>query len=172
MPPRKGFFIRAAAALIDAIILFAALFAIYYVLPRLSDVDITSETVFDFIFAITLLVYSTLDMVAAGTPGKRLLGLTIANANGTRAPFSVLSLRWSTKYFWTICLLLHVLSDQSLFRLVSGLSGVAVMIGCLFASNDDHQAWHDRWCRTAVFRRGDVSSTPALPATPASPPPL
>jgi uncharacterized RDD family membrane protein YckC len=133
-----------------------------------------TERLANAVFAVLVLAYASLEIVTAGTPGKLLLGLTIANANGTPAPRAVLSLRWSTKYFPLICGLLFVLTSQPLFQIVSGLSEGFVFLGCLFASCDHHQAWHDQWSRTAVYRRRDLARAPAaFPVVPAgSPPPV
>lgn len=36
---------------------------------------------------------------------------------------------------------------------MSGVTTLFVVIGCLHASNDSKQAWHDQWSGTAVYRR-------------------
>src|SRR5688572_4228720 len=43
------------------------------------------------------LLYGSFEVITAASPGKMILGLRIANADGSKAPRSVLMLRWSTK---------------------------------------------------------------------------
>lgn len=168
-PPRQGFFIRLAAALIDSVIFLVAALSLAFGFATIAGADLLTERVTDALFAAATLGYTSFDIFTAATPGKLLLGLTIAYPDATPAPTPVLSLRWSTKYFPLICTLLFALSNQPLFRLVGGLSNFIVLIGCLFASCDHHQAWHDQWAKTAVFRRRDLAQTYAFPITPNPP---
>ena len=39
------------------------------------------------------------------------------------------------------------------FRVLSGFYSLIVVVGCLYASNDDKRAWHDLWAGTSVFRK-------------------
>lgn len=158
MPPRKGFFIRLAATLIDAILLALLLFPVGWL--QLTDPGLLPTCAADVLTVLIGLAYTSLEIFAAGTPGKLLLGLAIANPDASPAARAVLSLRWSTKYFCLLCAFLFVLTDFVLFRLVGGLSQTLVAIGFLFASCDHHQSWHDQWSRTAVFRRRDLQRPP------------
>jgi hypothetical protein len=40
---------------------------------------------------------------------------------------------------------------------LAGLASLFVLIGCLFASNDDKLTWHDQWAKTAVEKRVQVT---------------
>jgi uncharacterized RDD family membrane protein YckC len=165
MHPRKGFFIRLTASLIDAVILLVALGSLGFGLDAFLGPGVITERIADALFTAAALAYTSFDIFTAGTPGKLLLGLTIASPDATPASAGTLSLRWSTKYFPLICALLFVLTTQPLFRLIAGLSNVTIFVGCLFASCDHHLAWHDQWARTAVYRRRDLAGVHAFPAT-------
>src|SRR5690348_13756323 len=99
MHPRKGFFIRLTASLIDAVILLVALGSLGFGLDAFLGPGVITERIADALFTAAALAYTSFDIFTAGTPGKLLLGLTIANPNATPASTGTLSLRWSTKYF-------------------------------------------------------------------------
>ena len=77
-----------------------------------------------------------------------------------------LILRWSAKQFWLFAMLLFILTSVPLFYVLSGFMSLIVIIGCLFASNDDKLAWHDQWARTGVYRslRGKTAAAPITSA--------
>ena len=63
--------------------------------------------------------------------------------------------------------LLYLRTDYVPLSFLSSFTALLVLIGCLFASTDNRQAWHDRWAKTAVFRRPrrvlQESAFPVLP---------
>src|SRR5205814_496662 len=105
------------------------------------------ELCFLFVFA----AYTFTEVFFAATPGKMILRLRIGSSDGTPADGWRLLLRWSTKQFALLFQMLFNLTGIPLFYLLGGFGGLVVLIGCLYASNDDKQAWHDQWAGTAVF---------------------
>lgn len=99
-PTRAGFLSRAAAALIDLGIIFCALHAL-----AAADVVANESMRLSNFGAITfagggvvLVAYGLLDVLAAGTLGKKVLGLRIARPDGRPAGPAALLGRWAAKY--------------------------------------------------------------------------
>lgn len=141
-------------------------------------------------------MYTLCDVFFAATPGRALLRLRIANETGRRATRRQLVVRWAVKYApltlmaaWIGYFAVHVavtngrglngvVYAQSFIMMAIGLITLVVGIGGLLAfGKPRRQALHDRLARTAVFRRGDVTTASfepvmaaALVASPGAPP--
>jgi uncharacterized RDD family membrane protein YckC len=156
--PRAGFWIRLSAALIDGV---AALVVMIAVSASLYSAGISIERSNAAAFA-ALLPYTMLEILTRGTPGKLLLGLRIARADGSPADFWRLCLRWSTKQGPMIFQILYLLTRFPAFYLIGGFYGLVVFVGCFYASNDDKLAWHDQWAGTAVMHKRALQSAPRI----------
>lgn len=159
---RVGFWFRVLATVIDAALflpLWLLLLVLLFEWPHAAAVG----------SAVAWLLYSSLEVAAAGTPGKLVLGLRIAYPDGSTADRWTLFLRWSTKQLPVMAILLYLLTDFVPLRLLAGFAELFVGIGCLFASTDLKQAWHDQWSKTAVCRK-PRKVLPLPPAFPVLPP--
>jgi uncharacterized RDD family membrane protein YckC len=158
---RVGFWYRVLAAVIDGA-LFLPIGLALLILLRDSPYAAAVAS------SVAWLAYSSLEVAAAGTPGKLVLGLRIAYPDGSTADRWTLFLRWSTKQLPAILGLLYLLTTFVPVRLLANFAELLVLIGCLFASTDSKQAWHDRWAKTAVCRkpRKVVPLPPAFPVLP------
>jgi uncharacterized RDD family membrane protein YckC len=162
---RVGFWFRVLALLIDlAIFLPLVLVPLFFFH---ASKQFTSLALLG-----AWLLYSAFEVFTVGTPGKQLLGLEIANADGSEADGWKLSLRWSTKQSPVILGLLYLITGSTLLYFLGGLMQWLVAIGCLFAGTDSRQAWHDRWAQTAVFWRSRAPVPQGFPVLPGTPPPL
>ena len=107
-------------------------------------------------FVVISLVYFLVEGFTGYTLGKFLLGIRIANADGTAAPVSQLLTRYAVKHAGELLRLLGMLlAAPFLFRL-GGLAGLIVFIGCFLALSAEKQALHDKVAKTAVFAKGAV----------------
>jgi uncharacterized RDD family membrane protein YckC len=158
---------RLLALLIDAALLLPILFGLVY---YLQDVQTAPVSVTDFIFVSGLFIYSWTELFFGGTPGKLLLGLRIAGADGSPAEFWKRFSRWLTKQLSIICWLLFILTQFQGFYVVGGFMNLVLGIGFLYSSNDDKQAWHDQWCGTAVYRKKRRGEAAGFPVTVVDPP--
>jgi uncharacterized RDD family membrane protein YckC len=102
------------------------------------------------------LAYFLLEGFTGYTLGKLMLGIRIANADGTRAPVSKLLLRWAVKNNNFILNILAVATGISVFRTLGSLGGLVFFIGCFLALGASKQALHDRICDTAVWPKNMV----------------
>ena len=106
--------------------------------------------------AVLGLAYFLLEGFTGYTLGKLMLGIRIANADGTQAPVSKLLLRWAVKNNNFILSVLAVVTGISVFRTLGSLGGLVFFIGCFLALGASKQALHDRICDTAVWPKNMV----------------
>ncbi|MCX7930400.1 MAG: RDD family protein [Chlorobi bacterium] len=114
-------------------------------------------TLWGFIGSIVGLLYSLLEIVAAATPGKMMLGIKIANADGTAASTQTLVTRWLIKYgLASILSIIGMVSDNAVPNTLASLVNLVIFIGCFLALGQTRQALHDRIAKTAVYRREHI----------------
>jgi uncharacterized RDD family membrane protein YckC len=161
---RAGFWIRAAALAIDVggVWLFAwGVTSLVLLLPlSWEDPAPWLANLPDTLFCAGLLTYGATEALWPATPGKRLLGLVIANPDGTPAERWRLFFRWSSKYYGVLVSLIWFLTLHPAARLLGGFMNLVLLVGFLYALNDDKRAWHDEWAGTAVYRRRRVAPPP------------
>jgi uncharacterized RDD family membrane protein YckC len=146
-PRRAGFWIRAAAAFVDVVVIYFITIALWLLYGRVRE---------ELCLGLVWIVYTSFEMWTARTLGKWVVGLTISSADAGPAENATLVLRWMTKQSGIIMSILGIALHNTGFRGLGGLLNLLVIIGCLVASGDDKQAWHDQWARTAVFRKRKV----------------
>lgn len=153
---RSGFWIRAVAMAIDAIILlvFAATIAVTAsVLEARGTLTEAKQRGLEALLTALWLAYSSMEAMIGATAGKLATGIVIALPDGAPAPPWTRFLRWSTKQFGIIMYLIWILSDQPLFYSIGGMVNLLLLIGCLRALGEEKRAWHDVWSHTAVVGR-------------------
>lgn len=116
--------------------------------------------IWGFTVALVALLYSLMEIAYAATPGKMMLGIKIANADGTEAPTRRLTTRWFVKTGLSTSLsLLGMLTVSSLLSSLSTVISIVIGLGCFMALSATRQALHDRIAQTAVFRREHIQSS-------------
>jgi uncharacterized RDD family membrane protein YckC len=175
-----GFHARVAAFLFDFFLL-----ALVVHICALIDLFMNEQRNFNFAGAITwsgfgvmVLSFVFLDAVLRGSPGKRLMRLAIAGADGGRPSRAALWKRTLIKHSPCIFVLFPVgmicLSQpffgfrgyvqEALFALgiidavFTLCIALYVLVGCFAVRKPGHQAFHDRVAGTAVFRSSELSS--------------
>ncbi len=106
--------------------------------------------------ALISLVYFLVEGFTGYTLGKFLLGIRIANADGTEAPVSQLLTRYAVKHSNEILRMLGFFLGAPIIVRLGGLAGLIVFVGCFLALSADKQALHDRIAKTAVFPKAAV----------------
>jgi uncharacterized RDD family membrane protein YckC len=102
------------------------------------------------------LAYMLTEAFTGYTPAKLLLGIRVANADGTAAASHTLFTRAALKNVSEVgAVLALVFGIQQLAGLGSFL-GLIFLLGCLLALLPDHQALHDKIAGTAVFPKNLV----------------
>lgn len=171
---RAGFWIRAEAACIDAVLGFGLTLLLSktvgdffarraVVTLRIGDphtlwkgpipmmLGIVGEVVY--LLPFTFLVVRLLEPLTGATIGKRALGLRVRAADGGPASRSRLWLRTGilTVGMWGWTLALLVGSWQ--IAVLATAAGLVVFLGCFAALGPRKLALHDRWSGTGVGRR-------------------
>ena len=186
---RVGFLPRLGAFLIDLGIFTAAVHLLLFV-----DVVLNLQTPINNIGIISLLggsvlvvVYGFLEVLMAGTPGKKLCGLVIGAQDGQRATKRTLLKRWAVKqiaiFFAAPTLLLWsllspfnyhvrlpdyvqeaVLALAIVDTVLTGILLIMALGGCFFALTPARQALHDKLAGTAVYRAAQLFAVGAFEA--------
>lgn len=175
MLERKGFGIRLGAYLIDFVIVVVGMgiigvivgagFAIRMGGMGGSVEGITADQARAIMLAglignLLALAYFSTDIFMAGTPGKKLLKLTIMSETGAPAPQAQLATRFAIKYSGTILGFLGAIPGLGFLGMISGLAALVIFIGCFMALGQKRQALHDTLAKTAVFGPAVVGMAP------------
>ena len=98
--------------------------------------------------SIIALLYTLIEALTGASPGKRVMGLQVAHADGSEGNIQLYLLRWALKNSGSI-LNMVLPAISSLVSLVFGL-------GCFAALGEKKQALHDIIVKSAVFKKGDI----------------
>ena len=90
--------------------------------------------------AFTSIFFYVLEGFTGQTPGKMILGITVANMNGEKATIDKLLLRAFIKIIGSFV----------------GIIGFIIFIGCFLVLGKKKQALHDIICKTAVYKKSEI----------------
>ena len=108
------------------------------------------------VLPLTYVVYYLIEGLTGITLGKLILGIKVANQDGTVAATGSLITRWAVKASGNILTLLGGILSISILGTIGGLLGLVIFIGCFFALGAKKQALHDLVAKTAVFKKSDI----------------
>ena len=101
-------------------------------------------------------LYSLIEAFAGASPGKVALGLKVGFEDGRQASIAVYLRRWAIKFSGTLLGLVGTVPGLHLAGLLAPAAGFIVFVGCFLALGDRRQALHDLAAGTAVFRKVDL----------------
>jgi len=176
---RAGFGLRLAATLIDQIILIAIVVVLFYFSgffrsigdmintikdnPGSKDMIIQLQKEFmvenkvSFIFSQLIpLVYYSLELFAAASLGKIILGLRIGNEDKTVSNMTSLLTRYLTKNSAGIVMLLFYMTQLSILNTLGSLIWLSLLVGYFFILALKRQGFHDMMSKTAIFKSKDL----------------
>jgi uncharacterized RDD family membrane protein YckC len=107
------------------------------------------------------LFYWMLEAIIAATPGKMLLGLQIAEENGTEAPSGLLWRRYLMKHSHHFAMLLALLLKQDIFLELSNILFM-VLFGSYLVLAARRQTLYDVLAKTAVFKKAVIKAEEPL----------
>lgn len=103
------------------------------------------------------LLYFSLELFIAASLGKLIMGISIADANGTRAEFSALLARYLTKNLSVLLSLIGlILGINFLFFSLSPMVLFVLLIGYFMILTKKRQAFHDMFSKTAVYKNEHI----------------
>lgn len=103
------------------------------------------------------LLYGLIEVFTGSTPGKMILGMVAANADGTRGNVALWAKRWLIKSAGTILSFIAAITFIQPLSWVGSLLSFGFLVGCFFALGNSKQALHDLIAGTAVFHKEDVA---------------
>ncbi|OGU57778.1 MAG: hypothetical protein A2X64_05815 [Ignavibacteria bacterium GWF2_33_9] len=168
---RVGFGRRFGAAVID--IVFAGIITsiLYYATGLLDDIalmgfaaltdpELMQEFAMNSIpisFLVSLIYFST-EILLAGTPGKYLLRIIIADENMRYASYGKLSNRFILKHLDVVFLGIFILTSLKWVQTISSFVGWLIFAAFLFVLGKKKQSLYDTISKTAVYFKKEVDA--------------
>jgi uncharacterized RDD family membrane protein YckC len=170
-----GFWLRALATSIDGVFSFILWIVAVVGLNEIAEPQLRLNNhsigvIVDCVTIAVILFYTATDIIFRRTPGKFLVGIEIANADSSDPSVWTLANRWTYKWTFLFLWLLWIFLDQVLLQSLANLWMFLILAGCFAALGEAKLTWHDRWAKTAVFRRRELhpekspAGFPVLPA--------
>lgn len=101
-------------------------------------------------------VYYLIEGLTGITLGKLILGIKVANQDGTAAPTGTLITRWAVKSSGNILTALGAILGVAILGTIGGIVGLVIFIGCFMVLGAKKQSLHDMVAKTAVFKKSDI----------------
>ena len=102
------------------------------------------------------LVYFLVEGFTGYTLGKLLLGIRVANEDGSQASVPTLLTRYAIKNINYILSIAALVTGIQLLNTLGSVGGVVVFVGCFLVLGMSRQALHDRLAKTAVYPKAAV----------------
>ena len=96
-------------------------------------------------------VYFLVEGFTGFTLGKLILGIRVANEDGSQAPVGTLLGRYAIKNINYIMGVAAAITGIALLNTLGSVAGLVVFVGCFLALGAKKQALHDQIMHTAVF---------------------
>lgn len=178
---RVGFWLRVAATVIDAVVVWVVAFVLRDVVtslipgylaesaartkasmdpnvnipePMIKALDVMNR--WAAAAGIVSVIYALAEILLARTPGKLLLGLRIAREDGRPATLGRLALRFVIKQSGGLLMLAGMLAGTYLLTRIAIAPSLAIVVGFFFVLAARRQSLHDWVSKTAVYRNSDV----------------
>jgi len=95
------------------------------------------------------LAYTLIEAFTGASPGKRVLGLQVARADGTAGDVQLYLTRWALKNSGSILNLV--------LPIISSLASLVFFFGCFATLGEKKQALHDIIIKSAVYKKDDIA---------------
>ncbi len=106
--------------------------------------------------AVIALVYFLLEGLTGYTLGKLILGIRVANEDGSQAAVPTLLGRWALKNINFLLTLVALVTGIAALRTLGSIGGLVIFVGCFMVLGASKQALHDRIVKTAVYPKAMV----------------
>lgn len=107
---------------------------------------------------LTPIFWST-EIFLAASPGKLMLNIVIANDNRTQASLIKLLFRFAIKHITYIFSLLTFITTLTFFEYIGNFASLLILSGFFLTLTEKRQALHDLICKTAVYKKNDLSES-------------
>jgi uncharacterized RDD family membrane protein YckC len=182
-PERVGFGIRFLAFLIDSVIIIVLLPITAYLLSmthfagfladkgmELLRVDENALEMIEkamgeyfqfYLIFVGLLttfsfMYSLIEGFFGASPGKMILGLKVANADGSHGDINLYMKRWALKNASAVLMIINLLLKSPIIEVIAMLFNLVISVGYFFALSENKQALHDLIAKSAVYKKKKI----------------
>jgi len=166
---RVGFYLRAAASIIDFMFkVFILTIVIYATGMYKQFIGLTFADMMDPEFInhyirtfvplsfVIYIIYNSMDVFFAGTPGKHILGIIIADEKMKYASYSKLLYRFLMKNLDLVFQLIYILTWLQVFSTISSIVSFIILFAFLFTLGENKQALYDSIAKTAVYYKREL----------------
>lgn len=105
---------------------------------------------------VAMIIYMLIEGIKGASPGKMVLGLQIANQDGSKGDISLFMKRWAIKNVGYIFGALAVLTGVLALATVGQIGSLIIFVGMFMVFSTKKLTLHDTIAKTAVFRKEDV----------------
>jgi uncharacterized RDD family membrane protein YckC len=109
-------------------------------------------------FIVIAAVYFLIEGFTGYTLGKLILGIRIANADGTAASVTTLLGRYLVKNCNYVLSFVGLITGMHVLITLGRLGGLIIFVGCFFTLGTAKQAFHDMLMKTAVYPKGVIKA--------------
>ena len=95
-------------------------------------------------------LYTLIEAFTGASPGKRVMGLQVAKADGTSGEVSLYLLRWALKNSGSIL--------NFILPVIASLASLVFFFGCFATLGEKRQALHDIIAKSAVYKKADITA--------------
>ncbi len=182
-PERIGFGPRLLVSLIDAAIMLTILPIIAWLLISTKAADFMIQKGYEalksdeeaiemiektmgeyfnfYLILIALLttfgiVYNLIEGFFGASPGKMIMGLQVANADGSKGDINLYMKRWFIKNANSVLVIINLLVANAVLENIASIIGLVIFFGCFAALSDKKQALHDTIANTAVYKKKEI----------------
>ena len=182
-PKRIGFGPRLLVSLIDAAIMLTILPIIAWLLESTKAADLMIQKGYEalksdddaiemiektlgeyfnfYLILIALLttfgiVYNLIEGFFGASPGKMIMGLQVANADGSKGDINLYMKRWFIKNANSVLVIINLLVANAVLENIASIIGLVIFFGCFAALSDKKQALHDTIANTAVYKKKEI----------------
>ncbi len=102
------------------------------------------------------IVYNLIEGFFGASPGKMIMGLQVANADGSKGDINLYMKRWFIKNANAVLVIINLLVANAVLENIASIIGLVIFFGCFAALGDKKQALHDIIANTAVYKRKEL----------------
>jgi len=169
---RVGFYLRVAASIIDFMFkVFILTIVIYATGMYKQFIGLTFADMMDPEFVnhyirifvplsfVIYIIYNSMDVFFAGTPGKHILGIIIADEKMKYASYSKLLYRFLLKNLDLVFQFIYILTWLQVFSTISSIFSFIILFAFLFTLGENKQALYDNIAKTAVYYKRELKES-------------
>jgi len=166
---RQGFGIRLLAYILDGILVGVLMIAAFYVNGTfekimtyganiLSDAAIMTDLIKSItpLSAIIGLMYFSLEVIFAASPGKMILGLRIGTQDRNEATTTTLLIRFLLKESSTVLSAIALIPGLFFVPYIGSFCNIFIIVGFFWTLTQKKQSFHDMLSKTAVYKKADI----------------